>query len=98
MPRVIGYHFSNSSKGALIDNLAMRIEGGKVRLMDLPVQTAELLSYQYELTPSRNVRMNAPEGCNDDCVIALALACWGLAQPPPSTIQRGANPLGNYRG
>jgi hypothetical protein len=95
---VSGYHFTNSSKGALIDNLAMRIEGGRVRLMDLPVQTAELLSYQYELTPSRNIRMNAPEGQNDDCVIALALACWGLAQPGPARVERAPNPLAGYRG
>jgi phage FluMu gp28-like protein len=93
-----GFHFTNSTKGALIDNLAMRIEGGKVRLMDLPVQTAELLSYQYELTPSRNVRMNAPAGQNDDCVIALALAFWGLAQPPPSRLAPAGSLLGGYRG
>jgi hypothetical protein len=76
--RVHGYQFTNASKEALIDNLAMRVERGAVRLMDVPAQTAELLAYQYELTPSRNVRMNAPHGCHDDCVIALALACWGL--------------------
>jgi hypothetical protein len=25
--------------------------------------------------------MNAPEGMHDDCVIALALAAWGLSRP-----------------
>lgn len=73
------YHFSNQSKEALIDNLAMKIEQGSARLMDLPVQTNELLAFQYELTPSRNVRMAAPVGMHDDAVIALALAYWGLA-------------------
>jgi hypothetical protein len=73
------YGFTNASKEALIDNLAMKIEGGKVRLMDVPTQTNELQAYQYELTPSRNVRMNAPEGMHDDCVVGLALAAWGLA-------------------
>lgn len=74
------FHFSSASKGPLIDALAMRIEQGGLRLMDVPQQTAELLAYQYELTPSRNVRMNAPAGFHDDCVIALALACHGLGQ------------------
>lgn len=74
---VTGYQFTNSSKEQLIDNLAMSIEQGKARLMDIPTQTTELLAYQYELTPSRNVRMNAPSGMHDDCVIALALAYWG---------------------
>lgn len=75
--RVNGYQFTNQSKEALIDALAMAIEHGEVRLMDIAAQFAELLAYQYELTPSRNVRMNAPAGMHDDCVIALALANWG---------------------
>jgi hypothetical protein len=74
------YQFTNASKERLIDHLAMQIEQGKVRLMDVPAQTNELLAYQYELTPSRNVRMNAPEGMHDDCVISLALGCWGALE------------------
>lgn len=77
--RVTPYHFSNATKEALIDNLAMGIESGAVRLMDLPVQTNELLAYQYELTRTRKVTMNAPAGMHDDCVIGLALAAWGMA-------------------
>jgi hypothetical protein len=37
-----------------------------------------LQAYQYEITPSRFVRMNAPVGWHDDCVISLALAAWGV--------------------
>jgi hypothetical protein len=81
---IVPYGFTNASKEALIDNLAMKIEAKQVTLMDIPAQTNELLAYQYELTPSRNVRMNAPQGMHDDCVIALALAAWGLAKPRPA--------------
>ena len=77
---IIPYSFTNASKEALINNLAMRIEQGQIRLMDIDTQTNELIAYQYELTPSRNVRMNAPEGMHDDCVISLALAAWGRGQ------------------
>lgn len=73
------FGFTAASKEALIDNAAIRIEQGRLRLMDVPAQTAELLAYQYELTSGRNARMNAPPGMHDDCVISLALACWGLA-------------------
>jgi hypothetical protein len=76
MNSVDPFVFSNSSKERLIDNLAIKIEQGQVRLLDVPAQTNELTAYQYELTPSRNVRMNAPQGMHDDCVIALALAAW----------------------
>jgi hypothetical protein len=79
--RVTGYQFTNSSKEALIDNLALRIEQNQVRLMDIVEQTAELHAFQYEITPSRNIRMNAPEGMHDDCVIALALSAWPLQKP-----------------
>jgi hypothetical protein len=78
LPRVVPYGFTNTSKERLIDNLAVAIEQGKARLLDLPTQTSELQAYQYELTASRNVRMNAPEGMHDDCVIGLALAAWGV--------------------
>jgi len=57
----------------------MMIEQGRVRLMDVPEQEAELQAFGYELTPSRNVRMGAPEGMHDDIVIADALACHGIA-------------------
>lgn len=75
--RVTGFHFSNQSKEQLIDNLAVIIEAGECSLLDLPEQTSELRAYQYALTKSRRVTMNAPEGMHDDCVIALALSMWG---------------------
>ncbi len=71
------YPFTNASKGRLIDNLAMQMEQGKVRLMDIPQQENELIAYAYELTPARHIRMGAPAGMYDDCVTGLALACWG---------------------
>lgn len=74
------YHFTNASKGALIDGLALSIEQGRIRLMDVPEQTDELLAYEYELLPSRLVRTGAPEGMHDDTVIALALAHWGASR------------------
>lgn len=76
---VIPYVFSNASKGKVIDNLAMRIERGEARLMNIPVQTNELLAYQYDVTKNGTVRTNAPAGMHDDCVISLALAFWGIA-------------------
>lgn len=70
--------FTNASKEALIDNLAIRLEAGTIRLMDCPELVSELLAFEYEVLPSRKVRMQAPEGMHDDGVIALALAAWGL--------------------
>ncbi len=71
------FTFTNSSKEGLIDNLALLFEQGKIDLMDIPEQTAELLAFEYEVLPSKKVRMQAPEGMHDDTVMGLALAAWG---------------------
>ena len=89
---LVTYHFTNTSKQAAIDRLALLLEQDRLRLMDIPIQTNELLAFEYELTPSRNVRMAAPEGMHDDCVIALSLAAWGLeryayAAPEPEDLE-----------
>jgi hypothetical protein len=73
------YQLTNPSKRALIDHLAIELEHGHLRLMDIPEQESELLAFEYRLTPSRNVVMSAPEGMHDDCVIALGLAVWGIS-------------------
>jgi hypothetical protein len=73
--RVHGWQSTNASKTAIIDNLAMLIEQRRISLMDIDSQRNELLAYQYDVTASRNITMNAPEGMHDDCVIALALSC-----------------------
>jgi hypothetical protein len=80
MGRIVPFQFTNNSKEALIDNLALMLEQGRLRLQDIPEQTAELLAFEYEVLPSRKVRMQAPEGMHDDCVIGLALAAWGLGK------------------
>jgi hypothetical protein len=77
-----GFQITGASKEPLIDNAAMMIEHGNVRLMDIDAQTNELLAYQYEITRARNVKMNAPQGMHDDCVIALALALQGIGRTP----------------
>ena len=68
------FNINMKRKVKLIDGLAIGIEHNKLRLMDVAVQTNELLEYQYELTRFGNARMSAPAGSFDDTVIALALA------------------------
>lgn len=70
--------FSSQSKQNIINNLAMGIEQGKIILPNLPVLINELQIYQYDITQTGKVRMSAPAGHHDDCVISLALAYWGL--------------------
>lgn len=82
---VDGVVFTTSSKGELMENLSIDIERHKLNLMDIPIQTNELLSYCYERTPTGYLRMSASGNGNDDCVASLALAnrARGHIYPPP---------------
>ena len=73
-----GVKFTNENKTAMINFLSNLIEKKQLTYPDLPVLIEELRIYEYEQLPSRKLRMNAPSGKHDDCVISLALAAWGL--------------------
>jgi hypothetical protein len=79
---VYPFVISSATKVPLIDSLALAFERKAITLMDEDIQTTELLAYEYQST-GRNVKMGAPEGSHDDCVIALALAWHGLAGSGP---------------
>lgn len=81
--------FTSVVKEQLVENLALLIERGAIRLMDVPQQTEELLSFQYEMKPGGRIRLQAPQGLHDDCVMALALAASALG----STVQYAPNPI-----
>ncbi len=72
---VEGYGFTNQSKRDLIEALALRFAQGTIAIPRDQQIMRELQYFEYELTSSGNVRMNARSGCHDDLVIALALAC-----------------------
>jgi hypothetical protein len=73
---VEGYCFTNQSKRDLIEHLALRFAQGTITIPPDEQLMRELQYFEYELTSSGNVRMNARSGCHDDLVIGLALACW----------------------
>lgn len=66
--------FSPKRKRELIENLTTRLENGELTLPEIGQLRHELEIFEYDITPSGNVRYNAPEGFTDDCVDALALA------------------------
>jgi hypothetical protein len=66
------------SKQLLIEHLAQRIEAKEISLPANEILIGELESYGMELSEKGNVTYSAPQGQFDDCVIALALAVWGL--------------------
>lgn len=77
----LGYNFTPASKQRLMEGLAVSIQGHEISYPAGPI-VDELLRFEYELTRT-GVRYSAPEGYNDDCVCALALArqAWVETQP-----------------
>lgn len=73
---VDGYGFTNSSKRDLIEHLALKFAHRSIAIPRDEHLLRELQYFEYELTQSGNVRMNAASGMHDDLVIALALAAW----------------------
>lgn len=72
--------FTAGSRSSLLDNLALELENKRLRLMDIPVQSHELSSFDYEALPGGGWKAVASGGGNDDCVMALALAVWPIGR------------------
>ena len=73
------YPFTQRSKAALVDNLAMLLEGNQITLPRpelCPELIDELEAFEYSVTERGTTRSSAPSGMHDDCVMSLALAAW----------------------
>jgi hypothetical protein len=75
--------FTAASKSNLVNNLALALEQGTITLPKpelAGVVIDELESFEYSITDAGSVRMSAPSGVHDDCVLSLALALWQCAK------------------
>lgn len=81
---VEGYPFTTKSKADLISNLSLMLENRRLVLPKpevWPEAIEELEAFEYTTTDAGGVKMGAPYGLHDDCVIALALAAWKVRTP-----------------
>lgn len=74
---VIPFTMTATSKGPLIESLALALERSELAILPDPVLLHELQSYTMERLSSGRFRYNALPGQHDDTVIALALAWHG---------------------
>jgi len=70
--------FSAPTKQRLVDHLAIALEREELRFLPHEQTLRELRAFRYELTSAGNVRTGGYHE-HDDCVLALALCCWGMA-------------------
>ena len=83
------YAFTQRSKAALVDNLAMMLEQDLITLPRpeiWPEGIEELEGFQYSVTDSGNVKSAAPGGMHDDCVTALGLAAINVGPRKPGRV------------
>ncbi len=73
LPNVEGFVYTGPSKQRLMENLAITIQQRRVWFPEGIIRD-ELESFEYVYTRT-GVKYDAPDGCHDDCVNALALAC-----------------------
>lgn len=84
---------TQEAKLSLVHTLAMGFEKKRLVLPDERVLIGELQSFQMlGWSPVRKFPLyGAPNGLHDDCVVALALAYWGLVRS--GAAGSGGNPL-----
>jgi hypothetical protein len=81
---IMRFQTTAASKPTLIERLVSAIErtaaghSDGIRLLNYPVQIAELEAYQQERLELGGFRYSAPPGAHDDTVIATALAWHGV--------------------
>lgn len=82
---VEGFVFTNMSKKKVVNQLKLAIEQAEIRLPARQqsddaaerlcrIALAEIGQFRYDKTAAGTLRMSAPEGRHDDCVIAVCLA------------------------
>ena len=75
---VAGIVLTGARKQQLIDRLAIAIEQARLRIVPDAQTLRELNAYEYRMLGSGQLRSAGGGGAHDDCVIALALCCWGM--------------------
>ena len=73
-----GYVFTARSKEQLIENLIVTMTNRGIKYPHIPKLIDEMKEFERTESNAGNIQYSAPQGKHDDCVIALALTCWGL--------------------
>jgi hypothetical protein len=83
-PNVTPFNMTNTSKGDIIENLAIMIERGAkgddngITYPEIPELILQLQAFGMKQKTTGTIKYSAPKGFHDDYVISLALAAWLL--------------------
>ncbi|MBQ7256989.1 MAG: hypothetical protein IJS60_04780 [Abditibacteriota bacterium] len=74
---VVRFKFTNESKNIIVDYVNLLLDTGRISLLEDPVLIKEMENFEYSLTETGSVKLEAKYNFHDDTVCALALACHG---------------------
>ena len=79
--KVSKFNTTNKSKRKLVEDFQVAIEQSQIKLINNETLKIQLSAYESKETTSGNMTYNAPDGMNDDYVIAsmLAYRCYSKA-------------------
>ncbi len=96
---VVPYHFTEQSRKDLLNNLALLLEQGKIRIPDDEGLIEELQGFQYSLNKNNKLEVRTVLD-HDDRVMSLALAVWGCPEKPlgsqRNNFDSGERPTGAF--
>jgi hypothetical protein len=81
VPDEMAFKFTEQSRQNLLNNLAILLEQGKIRIPNDEGLISELESFRYEMTERGKIKVQCPDGLHDDRVMSLALSVWGVREP-----------------
>lgn len=81
------FTFTENTRMQLLQNLAVLLEEGKIKLPNDEQLIKELGAMRYELAGEAKKRVTITSPISDDCVMSLALAVYGLYSPLPFTFR-----------
>lgn len=82
----VGFNTTAQTKPPLIENLALTLERSEWKFLNDKVWVAELEAYERKVSAATGrSQYSAPDGLNDDTVMAKALMVWQANSARPST-------------
>jgi hypothetical protein len=85
------YKFNETNRKDLLNNLSIKMEQRKIKLLDDPILKDELGYFQYEMSEKGKLRIKVPDQLHDDTVFATGLSVWDLPDRPLRVVSRGSS-------
>lgn len=85
------YKFNERSRVDMLNNLGIKMEQRKIKLMNDEVLKDELGYFQFELSDKGKLKIKVPDQLHDDTVFATGLSVWEMPDKPIPVRRRLSN-------